>query len=355
MSVTILGKNQSVVYDGGGTVNALQTKTTSATLVASGANVLSMGGSTVLEVWLANSTVSQSGTLLVGEFSGDPPTVANEIRKREVAISATDQTATTDRAIWGLRTGTEYAAKNPMRIPVKAGSLVMLAVSATDGGTWYARVTARSAEDVSAELDAGDAADFSVAVTSSALPSSAATAANQAAVQANAGSDASKALAVQGVAGGKALPVIGSGTAGSAASGVVTVQGIAGGTTVPVTEASAAAMAADLNELTAGPVEKTPTFLAAVIIETPETPTVLAANNTFFRYAMLQAGRAAAANAKPISIGGNTAYTSQLQTQLAPGDTMVLEPPPGTKWDLNDFYIDGENTDDGVRIMYVAP
>ena len=102
-------------------------------------------------------------------------------------------------------------------------------------------------------------------------------------------------------------------------------------------------------------IEKTPTFLAAVIIGTPGTPTALAANGTFFRYAMLQAGTATGANTSPISIGGNTAYTSQLQTQLAPGDTMVLEPPPGTKWDLNDFYIDGESTDDGVRIMYVAP
>ena len=122
-----------------------------------------------------------------------------------------------------------------------------------------------------------------------------------------------------------------------------------------VTEASAAAIAADLNELTAAPVVKVPVFLAAVIVGTPGTPLVLAADGTFFRTATLQAGRAAAANASLISIGGNTAYTAQRATELAPGETWTLTPPAGTKWDLNDFYIDGVNTDDGVRITYTAP
>ena len=103
------------------------------------------------------------------------------------------------------------------------------------------------------------------------------------------------------------------------------------------------------------PVEKTPTFSAAVIIGTPGTPTALATNGTFFTVAVLQAGRATAANENLISIGGNTAYTSQRQIEMAPGDTRELRAPAGTKWDLNDWYIDGVNTDDGVRIEYVAP
>jgi hypothetical protein len=124
---------------------------------------------------------------------------------------------------------------------------------------------------------------------------------------------------------------------------------------VAVTEASASAMAADLNELTAAPVAKAPTFLAAVIIGTPGTPTALAANETYFVEAVLTAGRATAANANLISIGGNTAYTTQRQFEMAPGDTRVIRARPGTKLDLNDWYIDGVNTDDGVRIEYIAP
>jgi len=117
------------------------------------------------------------------------------------------------------------------------------------------------------------------------------------------------------------------------------------------------AAAADLNELTAAPVEKTPTGLDAVIVGTPGTPLVLASDGTFFTYAILQAGRATAANASSISIIINLVdgYDDQIATQLAPGDTMTLIPPAGTKWDLNDWHIDGVNTLDGVRITYVAP
>jgi len=133
--------------------------------------------------------------------------------------------------------------------------------------------------------------------------------------------------------------------------GVLASMGQAGG----LTNVFLKAIAADLNELTAAPVAKVPVFLAAVIVGTPGTPLVLAADGTFFRTATLQAGRAAAANASLISIGGNTAYTSQRATELAPGETWTITAPAGTKLDLNDLYLDGVNTDDAVRIMYVAP
>jgi len=106
---------------------------------------------------------------------------------------------------------------------------------------------------------------------------------------------------------------------------------------------------------TATPVAKTPTRLAAVIIGAPGTPGALAADGTFFTEATLQAGRAAAANASLITIGGNTAYTSQRAIELAPGETRTIRARDGTKLDLNDYYIDGVNTLDGVRIEYIAP
>jgi len=176
-------------------------------------------------------------------------------------------------------------------------------------------------------------------------------------------------LKIEGVASGTAVPVSGtfwqttqpvSATqlpTALAANGGLKIEGVAGGVTVPVTEASAAAIAADLNELTAAPVEKTPTFLDAVIIGTPGTPTKIAANdNTFCTFVVFQAGRAAAANASPISITkSNGNYSQQKCIELCPGDTWSPPIPAGTKWDLNDFYVDGVNTDDGVRVLYVAP
>ena len=71
-----------------------------------------------------------------------------------------------------------------------------------------------------------------VAVTSSALPTGASTSALQSAVQADAGSDASKAIAVQGVTGGKVIPVslgaalpAGSNTIGSIANTAFGING----------------------------------------------------------------------------------------------------------------------------------
>ena len=139
----IISDKLSFVYAGGGTDNLLLAKATSADIVASAAEVIATGYCDVLEVWLMNSTAAQSGSLVVSEFSDAVPTVGNEIRRREIPISATDQTSTTDRAAWGLTTATSYTAKNPLRIPVRPGTFVKLHVAA--GATWYTRVTGRVA------------------------------------------------------------------------------------------------------------------------------------------------------------------------------------------------------------------
>lgn len=101
--------------------------------------------------------------------------------------------------------------------------------------------------------------------------------------------------------------------------------------------------------------EKTPTDLGQVTVGTPGTPVALASDGTFFTWALIQAGRATADNDGDVSVGGDTAYTSNRQTELAPGGSLLLQPPAGTKWDLNDWYLDGADTDDGVRVRYVAP
>ena len=43
-----------------------------------------------------------------------------------------------------------------------------------------------------------------------------------------------------------------------------------------------------------------------------------------------------AANTSLISIGSNVAYTTDCQTELAPGDTWTIVAPEGTKEDLKD-------------------
>jgi len=95
-----------------------------------------------------------------------------------------------------------------------------------------------------------------------------ASAANQTAVQANAGSDATKAVSIQGITSGKAVPVSAAslplpsgastaakqpalGTAGTASADVITVQGIASMTKLLVTpDANSAVNVAQINGVT---------------------------------------------------------------------------------------------------------
>jgi len=128
------------VYDGGGASSALQVDATAADLVAGGAEVLHRAGSDVLDVWLMNTTAGQGGTLVVAEFSAATPTVATMIRSTEVTIPAAEQTGTVDQAAFGLTTGTEKNAKDPLRVAVTPGSYILIALAAADGGTFYARV-----------------------------------------------------------------------------------------------------------------------------------------------------------------------------------------------------------------------
>jgi len=129
----------SILYNGGGGSNALQTKTTSATLVASGAAVLPVRDKNLLDLWLMNSTAAQSCTLLIGEFSAATPTVATCVGLTEIPFGTADQTCTVDRAVFGLATGVEYAPKTPIRLNVTPGSYLMIVVSASLGGVWYCR------------------------------------------------------------------------------------------------------------------------------------------------------------------------------------------------------------------------
>ena len=138
---TLMSDGLSILYNGGGTANALlASKTTSALLVAAAAQKINSGLCDTLELWLVNATAAQSCTLVVGEFAGPIPTVANMIRLREVAVGTAEQTVTADRAAWSLTTATEYPAKAPIRIRVQRSTTIKIALLGT--GTWYMRIVA---------------------------------------------------------------------------------------------------------------------------------------------------------------------------------------------------------------------
>jgi|GEM_PF-6652657 len=150
---TLMSDGLSILYDGGGTANALLTsKTTSDLLVGAAAQKINSGLCDTLELWLMNTTAAQSCVLVVGEFTGPIPTVANMIRLREVAVGTAEQTVTADQAVWGLTTATEKTAKVPIRIRVRRGTTVKIALLGT--GAWYMRIIASKSTNGDPVVDA---------------------------------------------------------------------------------------------------------------------------------------------------------------------------------------------------------
>lgn len=133
----------SLLYNGGGTANAMQVKTTGATAIASGANLIDNPDCDRLDVQLFNATAAQAATVRVIEYSGvadnaTVPTLAQMVRQTEAA-AGTEQTGTVDQIIVGLTTGTEISAKPPMAFTVMAGHKLQIVLSALAGGTGYVR------------------------------------------------------------------------------------------------------------------------------------------------------------------------------------------------------------------------
>jgi len=132
-----VSRNQPTLYDGGGTTNALQTDATGANVVASGADVIKVGGATCIEIFMMSETASDTGNLLVSEFRDEKtPTVANCSKVTEIDVG-TDLGATVDRAIWGLTTATERKPKPVKYVQVTPGSLIMLNMQSVGTGPYY--------------------------------------------------------------------------------------------------------------------------------------------------------------------------------------------------------------------------
>lgn len=83
------------------------------------------------------------------------------------------------------------------------------------------------------------------------------------------------------------------------------------------------------------------------------TPEALTASRTYFRQAIFKAVKALAgtANTGDVKLG----FASPVNEQpivLTPGDTYVLQPTPGEKWDFATLYLDAATNGDGVVVIY---
>jgi len=112
------------------------------------------------------------------------------------------------------------------------------------------------------------------------------------------------------------------------------------------------AMVADLNELTAAPVKKTLTIF--VKTATSGTQVALVAAETFCRAFSIQAKKVGGNNTGNVFIGAAAVSVGDAEVfDLTPGSSISPDIPAGVKIDLNEIFIDVDNTGDGVVGWYV--
>jgi len=146
MGIVRLSNNREAIYDGGGTSNALGTATTSAQMVALTADVLFASADLNvldLQVWCDDD--GKAATLVVMQFDGPVPAVANMIRSDEYPISHGDLRTTQNATALGLSSATAYV-KPGFPVPILPGASVMIALAAADSANWYLRYKAGRAD-----------------------------------------------------------------------------------------------------------------------------------------------------------------------------------------------------------------
>ena len=118
----------SIIYDGGGTNEALMKDTTMTNVIAGIVDgAVNVANATFVDIQLVNAAAGESATLNVYEFSAATPTVASLIRVRQVVFPTTDLTVTGDLLMLGnsLTTATAYL-KAARRVPLLHTSRSML-------------------------------------------------------------------------------------------------------------------------------------------------------------------------------------------------------------------------------------
>jgi len=133
----------SVLYDGGGTGNALQESIATSALPA-GAAVIATGANNLLEIFLTTVTATQTVTLNVVEYSAAIPTIATEVGNTAVAMGS-DLVRTVDRACVGLTTNVEHFCKAVAKVAVTPGRYVQISIQENITGLAYCRYSLKGA------------------------------------------------------------------------------------------------------------------------------------------------------------------------------------------------------------------
>ncbi len=280
----------SLIYDGGGTTNALQVAADLDAVIALGtqATAIFTGNHTGIELFLSGAANDATAVVVMLNHEVELIALDTLISAQEASISTPDMAFQVDRSVWGLAATTDHEPKKLLHFPCATDTWVSFCLQDAGATAWYMKYRFMQLNPLPTFAGASTAA-------------------------------------------------------GGAATEAKQDDNIA----------QVAAAAADLNELTAAPVEKLP-VLVSQYVAVASTAEALAAGGTEVRKLMLQAKKVTGDNTGNVHIGLAALDQGAAEMfELTPGATFELDMPAGCMVDLNDIYIDADTADDGVIGWYI--
>ncbi len=280
----------SLIYDGGGTTNALQVATDLDAFIALGTQPTAIftGNNTGIELFMSGAANDATAVAVVLNHEVELVALGTLISAQEASISTPDMAFQVDRSVWGLAATTDHEPKKLLHFPVAQQTWVSICLQNAGATAWYLKYRLMQLNPLPTFAGASTAA-------------------------------------------------------GGAATEAKQDDNIA----------QVTASAADLNELTAAPIEKLP-ILVSQFIAVASTAEALAAGGTNARMLMLQAKKVAGDNTGNVFIGLAALDQGVAEMfELTPGATFEIVMPAGTMVDLNDVYVDADNATDGVIGWYI--
>ncbi|MAH51463.1 hypothetical protein CMI37_36950 [Candidatus Pacearchaeota archaeon] len=163
----------SVLYDGGGTSNALQVAADLDAVIALGTQPTSIatGNHTGIELFLSAADDDKTPVVVCINHTASTITLSTIVHIQEDSVSMADMAFKVDRSVWELTAGTDHEPKRLVYFPCAPNSYVSVVLQSADTSTWYARYrltqmhTAASGGVGAAEGDAATAGKQDTIIT----------------------------------------------------------------------------------------------------------------------------------------------------------------------------------------------
>ena len=131
----------SVIYDGGGTTNALQAAVDLDAVIALGTQptAIPTGNNTGIELFLSVAADDKSPVVVCINHTAAAITLGTIVHIQEDTVSVADMAFKVDRSVWGLTAATDHEPKRLVYFPCAPDSYVSIVAQSLDSSAVYCR------------------------------------------------------------------------------------------------------------------------------------------------------------------------------------------------------------------------